>query len=473
MLTTVKHRNILLACALRQPRHDAPMSNTPTLNFFGTDGIRGKAGLSPMTPDLLLSFAQAIAAELPRGAHRPIIVIGKDTRLSGYMVEPALVSGFIAQGCDVLLVGPIPTPGIAHLVQSLRADLGVMISASHNPFEDNGVKLFGADGYKLTYDVQAKIEARVEKRDWPTGITGAQLGRARRIDDAPGRYIESLKATFPRGLRLDGLKVVVDCANGAAYKIAPTVLWELGAEVVPLAVEPNGQNINKNCGSTAPAALQQAVVVHQAHLGIALDGDADRVILVDDTGALVDGDFILAAIARLWQEEEREVGGEIVGTVMCNTGLEKYIASLGLTFHRTAVGDHHVIDRLRATGAKIGGEPSGHIILPDYSTTGDGILAALQVLALLKKAGQPAHKVLRVFTPYPSKLINVRVADVNAALASPAALAAQQAATTALAGRGRLLVRRSGTEPLVRVYVEAETAALVDEIIAPVAAAFS
>lgn len=449
------------------------MTNTPALHFFGTDGIRGKAGLSPMTPDLLLSFAQAIAAELPRGAHRPIIVIGKDTRLSGYMVEPALVSGFIAQGCDVLLVGPIPTPGIAHLVQSLRADLGVMISASHNPFDDNGVKLFGADGYKLTYDVQARIEARVEKRDWPTGITGNNLGRARRIDDAPGRYIESLKATFPRGLRLDGLKVVVDCANGAAYKIAPTVLWELGAEVVPLAVEPNGTNINKNCGSTSPGALQQAVAVHQAHLGIALDGDADRVILVDDTGALVDGDFILAAIARLWQEEGRAIGDEIVGTVMCNTGLQKYIEGLGLKFHRTPVGDHHVIDRLRTTGAKIGGESSGHIILPDYGTTGDGLLAALQVLALLKKANQPAHKVLRAYKPYPSKLINVRVADVHAALASDTAKMAEDVALKTLGTRGRILVRRSGTEPLVRVYVEAETAGLVDEIITPLAAAFS
>lgn len=452
--------------------------NKPALNFFGTDGIRGKAGLRPMTPDLLLSFAQAIAAELPRGNHRPIIVIGKDTRLSGYMVEPALVSGFIAQGCDVLLVGPIPTPGIAHLVQSLRADLGVMISASHNPFEDNGVKLFGSDGYKLTYETQARIEARVEAKDWPTGITGNQLGRARRIDDAPGRYIEALKATFPRGLRLDGLKVVVDCANGAAYKIAPTVLWELGADVVPLAVEPNGQNINKNCGSTAPEALQQAVVVHQAHIGIALDGDADRVVLVDERGTLIDGDFIMAAVTRLWQEEGRDTGGEVVGTTMSNTGLEKYIESLGLKFHRTNVGDHFVIDRLRenalnGTGGKIGGEPSGHIILPDFSTTGDGLLAALQVLALLKKTNQPASKALHAYTPYPSKLVNVRVADVDAALSKPAAKAAEEAARSALGSKGRVVVRRSGTEPLVRVLVEADSKELLEKTITPLVAAFT
>lgn len=448
------------------------MNSSPALHFFGTDGIRGKAGLSPMTPDLLLSFAQAIAAELPKGGHRPIVVIGKDTRLSGYMVEPALVSGFIAQGCDVLLVGPIPTPGIAHLVQSLRADLGVMISASHNPYDDNGVKLFGPDGYKLTYEVQARIEARVENRDWPTGITGDALGRARRIDDAPGRYIEALKATFPRGLRLDGLKLVVDCANGAAYKIAPTVLWELGAEVVPLAIEPDGKNINKHCGSTSPEALQQAVVVHQAHLGIALDGDADRVMLVDERGMLIDGDYILAAIARLWQEEGRDTGGEIVGTVMSNTGLEKYITSLGLNFHRTPVGDHHIIDRLRETKAKIGGEQSGHIILPDYSTTGDGVLAALQVLALLKKLARPASEVLHPYTSYPNRLINVRVADVDKALASPEGATAIKVAEAALGDRGRLLVRRSGTEPLVRVFVEADTKELLEQVIQPLAAVY-
>lgn len=448
------------------------MSTAIPLQFFGTDGIRGKAGLSPMTPDVLLAFAQAIAAELPRGPHRPIIVIGKDTRLSGYMVEPALVSGFIAQGCDVLLVGPIPTPGIAHLVQSLRADLGVMISASHNPFDDNGVKLFGPDGYKLSYETQARIEARVAARNWPTGITGTALGRAKRIDDAPGRYIEALKATFPRGLRLDGLKLVIDCANGAAYKIAPTVLWELGADVVPLAVEPNGLNINKNCGSTAPEALQQAVAVHQAHLGIALDGDADRVVLVDDLGALVDGDCIMAAIARLWQEEGRAVGSEIVGTVMCNTGFEKYIESLGLQFFRAGVGDHNVIDRLRTTQGKIGGEPSGHIILPDFSTTGDGLLAALQVLALLQKTKAPAHQVLRPFKAYPHKLVNIRVADADAALATDKAKAAVATAAAALGARGRVLVRRSGTEPLVRVFVEAESMALVEEVLAPLADAF-
>ena len=449
------------------------MTDKPKLNFFGTDGIRGTAGQSPMTPDLLLSFAQAIAAELPRHGHRPIIVIGKDTRLSGYMVEPALVSGFIAQGCDVLLVGPIPTPGIAHLVQSLRADLGVMISASHNPFADNGVKLFGPDGYKLTYETQARIEARVEKRDWTTGIIGNALGRARRIDDAPGRYIEALKATFPRGLRLDGLKVVVDCANGAAYKIAPTVLWELGAEVVPLAVEPNGQNINKNCGSTAPEALQQAVAVHQAHLGLALDGDADRVVLVDDTGALIDGDFIMAAIAKLWRDEGRHTGTEIVGTLMTNVAFEHYITGLGFTFNRTNVGDHFVIDRLRTSGGKIGGEPSGHIILPEYGTTGDGLLAALQVLALLKKTGQPAHKVLRPYTPFPNKLVNIKVADVDAALAAPAAKSAEAAAVAALGDKGRVVIRRSGTEPLVRVFVEAESKELVEKTIAPLVASFA
>jgi phosphoglucosamine mutase len=432
--------------------------------LFGTDGIRGAANAEPMTAETVLRLGQAAGLLFTRGSHRHRVVIGKDTRLSGYMLEPALVAGFIGAGMDVVLVGPLPTPAIAMLTRSLRADLGVMISASHNTFEDNGIKLFGPDGFKLSDATEAEIEALMSADLSARMASSRRLGRASRMEDAGGRYIEFAKNTFPRGLRLDGLKIVVDCANGAGYKVAPTVLWELGAEVIRVGVAPDGFNINRDCGSTMPDFLRGEVRRHDAHLGLALDGDADRVILSDERGQIIDGDQILALMARAWRDSGRLSGDGIVATVMSNLGLERYLAAQGLTLHRTQVGDRYVMERMRAGGFNVGGEQSGHMILSDYATTGDGLLAALQVLAVLVEQGRPASEVCRVFARLPQKLRSVRFAG-HTPLDAPDVQRAISAAEARLAGTGRLLIRKSGTEPVIRVMAEAEDETLVEAVV--------
>ena len=432
--------------------------------LFGTDGIRGTANTDPMTAGTALRLGQAAGLLFTRGNHRHLVVIGKDTRLSGYMIEPALTAGFIGAGMDVRLVGPLPTPAIAMLTRSLRADLGVMISASHNPYEDNGIKLFGPDGFKLSDEREAEIEALMDGKLADRLAAPEALGRAARLDDAAGRYIEAAKASFPRGLRLDGLKIVVDCANGAAYRVAPTVLWELGATVVPIGVSPDGFNINRGCGSTVPGHLCAQVAEHGAHVGIALDGDADRLLLADEHGELVDGDQILALIACSWADSGRLNGQGIVATVMSNLGLERHLAARGLALHRTRVGDRYVAERMRELGMNLGGEQSGHVILSDFATTGDGLLAALQVLAVLVEQGRSASEVCRMFTPLPQRLKNVRFAGASP-LRNKRVQQAIAEVEAELNGRGRLLIRESGTEPLVRVMAEAEDEALVARIV--------
>jgi phosphoglucosamine mutase len=439
-----------------------------TRKLFGTDGVRGTANIEPMTAETAMRLGMAAGRHFTRGEHRHVVVIGKDTRLSGYMLEPALTAGFISVGMDVVLLGPLPTPAVATLTRSLRADLGVMISASHNPFEDNGIKLFGPDGYKLSDEVEAEIEARMANGLAHDLVPSAQLGRARRLDDAAGRTIEFSKSVFPRGLRLDGLRIVVDCAHGAAYKVAPSVLWELGAEVIPIGVAPDGFNINKNCGSLFTQAMRSEVIARGAHLGIALDGDADRVVLCDEKGALIDGDQLLALVARAWAGTGRLQGKGLVATVMSNLALERYLAGIGLGLVRTAVGDRYVLERMRADGYNLGGEQSGHIILADHSTTGDGILAGLQALAVLVESGQPASKALRPFEPMPQTLKNVRLpagTDSKQVLDSSPIKAAIAAAEAELNGSGRLLIRKSGTEPLIRVMAEGEDAVLVGRVV--------
>jgi phosphoglucosamine mutase len=434
-----------------------------TRKLFGTDGIRGTANSEPMTAETALKVAMAAGYCLRRGDHRHVVVIGKDTRLSGYMIEPALTAGFIAVGMDVVLVGPLPTPAIAMLTRSLRADLGVMISASHNPFEDNGIKLFGADGYKLSDDIEEAIEAQLDHvaKD---RVPAHELGRAKRLDDAGGRYIEFIKGSFPKGLRLDGLRVVVDCAHGAAYKVAPTVLWELGAEVFPLGVSPDGLNINRESGTMATAAMQQAVLDHGADLGIALDGDADRLLVADEGGRILDGDQLMALIALKWHRAGQLDGGGVVATVMSNLGLERYLARHDIPLHRTAVGDRYVVDAMRKLGSNLGGEQSGHIILGDYSTTGDGLMAALQVLAAIVETGAPASGVCTVFTPIPQLLRNVRFAG-GAPLEAAPVKAAIGEGERRLGKAGRLVVRKSGTEPLIRIMAEGEDEALVIAVV--------
>ncbi len=441
-----------------------------TRRLFGTDGIRGTANTEPMTALTALRVAMAAGRHFIRGNHRHTVVIAKDTRLSGYMIEPALTAGFVSMGMDVVLVGPIPTPGVAMLTRSMRADLGVMVSASHNAFQDNGIKLFGPDGYKLSDDVEREIEARVEG-DFGDALAGSRhLGRARRLEDAQGRYIEFVKSTFPRGLRLDGLKIVVDCAHGAAYKVAPTVLWELGAEVVRIGVDPNGFNINRECGATQPDALCRAVRESSAHLGIALDGDGDRVVMADEKGAVLDGDQLMALVALKWQEAGRLRGGGVVATVMSNLALERYLDGLGLTLERASVGDRYVIERMREGGFNLGGEQSGHIVLSDYVTTGDGLIAALQALAVIVEAGRPVSEVGRLFEPLPQLLRNVAF-NGGAPLEAEGVKKAMVDAEGRLAGCGRLLVRPSGTEPVIRVMAEAEDAALVEAVVDDLAAA--
>ncbi|MGB0571557.1 MAG: phosphoglucosamine mutase [Alphaproteobacteria bacterium] len=435
--------------------------------LFGTDGIRGKANQEPMTAETALRVAMAAGHRFTRGDHRHLVIIGKDTRLSNYMLEPAMQAGFTAMGMDVVLVGPMPTPAVAMLTRTLRADLGVVLSASHNPYEDNGIKLFGPDGFKLSDAVEEEIEALIENGLLDHLADAGSLGRARRLEDAPGRYIEFVKHTFPRGLRLDGLKVVVDCANGAAYKVAPSVFHELGADVIPMAIDPDGTNINRDCGATATDALQQQVATHGAHLGIALDGDADRVILCDEGGEVVDGDQVMAVIARSWQAAGRLLGGKVVATVMSNLGFERYLQTIDLDMERTKVGDRYVLERMREGGYNLGGEQSGHLILSDYSTTGDGLIAALQVLAALVESGATMSALTNVFESYPQLLRNVP-ANGASAMEHAGVKSAVTAAEEKLGNDGRVLIRASGTEPVIRVMAEgldADTVtAVVDEI---------
>ena len=442
-------------------------SNNGQRRLFGTDGIRGMANQAPMTAEIALRVGMSAGKIFTRGDHRHSVVIAKDTRLSGYMFEPALAAGFIATGMDVIMVGPMPTPAVAMLTRSLRADLGVMISASHNAFEDNGIKLFGPDGYKLSDETEGEIEALLDG-DLDLALAAPQrLGRARRLDDADGRYIEFVKNTFPRGLRLDGLKVVVDCANGAAYKVAPAALWELGAEVVKIGVAPDGFNINKGCGSTAPELMRRAVCEHGADLGIALDGDADRVIIADEHGEILDGDQLMAMVASSWQKDGRLRGGGIVATVMSNLGLERYLETIGLKLARTQVGDRYVVEHMRENGYNIGGEQSGHIILNDYTTTGDGLIAALEVLAVIVQSGKPASKVGRMFVALPQVLKSVRFSG-HTPLETSSVTKAIKDGEVKLGRTGRLLIRKSGTEPVIRVMAEGEDETLVRAVVADI-----
>ena len=434
-----------------------------TRKFFGTDGIRGTTNAEPMTAQTALCVGMAAGAHFLRGDHRHRVVIGKDTRLSGYMMESAMVAGFTSVGMDVVLLGPMPTPAVAMLTRSMRADLGVMISASHNPFADNGIKLFGPDGYKLSDDAERAIEKRMEQG--PKLAKSAEIGRARRIDDARGRYVQFAKDTFPEHLRLDGLKVVVDCANGAAYHVAPDTLWELGAEVIPLGVKPDGININDECGSTHPDLMRETVVASGADIGLALDGDADRLIVADEKGNLVDGDQLMALIALGLQARDGLKGEAVVATVMSNLGLERKLEDAGLKLVRTQVGDRYVLEEMRRSGCNVGGEQSGHIILADHSTTGDGLVAGLQVLAALVEAKTPASQLLRQFEPLPQMLKNVRFNGGAEPLEADSVRKRIAAAEAELEGKGRLLIRKSGTEPLIRVMAEGDDPALVERLV--------
>jgi phosphoglucosamine mutase len=422
--------------------------------LFGTDGIRGLANTHPMTAEVALALGKAAGQRFTRGGHRHNVVIGKDTRLSGYMLEPALTAGFVSAGMNVMLVGPMPTPAVAFLTRSLRADIGVMISASHNPYHDNGIKLFGPDGFKLSDEIELEIETLMVATPGNGLAAAADLGRARRIDDARGRYIENVKSSFPRGLTLNGLKIVVDSAHGAAYHLAADLFFELGADVVRIGTEPNGLNINDGCGSTSPAALRAAVLREGAELGVALDGDADRVVLVDNRGDVVDGDQLLALIATSWQADRRLRGEAVVATIMSNLGLERHLAGLGLGLQRTKVGDRYVVERMRAAGCNVGGEQSGHIILSDFATTGDGLLAALQAVAVIRQRDRPASDIVRVFAPVPQQLRNVMVQQ-RLDLEAPEVALLISREQARLDGTGRLLVRASGTEPVIRIMVEA------------------
>ena len=431
--------------------------------YFGTDGIRGRAN-GVITPELALKVGQAAGLVFQRGDYRHRVVIGKDTRLSGYMIESALQAGFTSVGMDVLLLGPMPTPAVAMLTRSMRADLGVMISASHNPFEDNGIKLFGPDGFKLSDEVESGIEALMDSDLARRLARSANLGRAKRLEGVHARYIEFAKRTLPRRLDLDGLRVVVDCANGAAYRVAPEALWELGAEVIAIGVEPDGFNINRECGSTEPAPLCRKVKEMRADIGIALDGDGDRVLIVDERGHIVDGDQLLAVIAESWKADGRLAKPGIVATVMSNLGLERYLGTLEISLARTPVGDRYVLEHMRAHGFNVGGEASGHIILSDYTTTGDGLLTALQVLAVVKKLEQPVSSVCHRFDPLPQVLKNVRYGS-GKPLESAKVRNAIKDAQARLDGHGRLIVRSSGTEPVIRVMGEGDDKMLVEEVV--------
>ncbi len=432
--------------------------------YFGTDGIRGTANVDPMTAETALRVGMAAGRFFIRGDHRHRVVIGKDTRLSGYMIEPALVAGFTAVGMDVFQFGPLPTPAVAMLTRSLRADLGVMISASHNAYHDNGIKLFGPDGFKLSDDVELEIE-RLMTSDLDEGLASPRnLGRAKRIEDAQARYIEFVKGTFPKHLRLEGLKIVVDCANGAAYRVAPTALWELGADVIPLGVSPNGFNINEGCGSTAPERLCREVKDQGADIGIALDGDADRVIVVDEKGNIVDGDQLMALVATSWAQAGRLTAGGVVATVMSNLGLERYLNGLGLALVRTKVGDRYVVEHMRRHGFNVGGEQSGHIVLSDFGTTGDGLIAALQVLAVIQDSGKTVSEVCHLFDRYPQILENVRYAN-GSPLDHEDVKAVIKEGENSLAEEGRLVIRKSGTESLIRVMAEGRDEEQVRQVV--------
>ena len=426
-----------------------------TRKLFGTDGVRGRANTYPMTAELALKIGAAAGRYFRRDgspAHR--VVIGKDTRLSGYMFENALTAGFTSTGMNVLLLGPVPTPAVGMMVRSMRADVGVMISASHNPHHDNGIKFFGPDGFKLNDEAEAAIEAAISGDITPAA--SENIGRAQRIDDGLFRYVERVKSTFPQDLTLEGLKVVVDCANGAAYKAAPTVLWELGAEVIPVGVSPNGKNINAGCGSTNTKLAAETVVAHGAHVGICLDGDADRVMILDENGAVADGDQIMALFAARWSAEGRLTNDTLVATVMSNLGLERYLSAKGVSLHRTSVGDRYVVEAMRAGGFNLGGEQSGHIVMTDFATTGDGLQAGLQFLAELKRTGQAASTLRQAFEPVPQLLKNVRFEAGNDPLSDARVKDARASAEATLTGKGRLLIRKSGTEPLIRVMAECE-----------------
>ncbi len=439
-----------------------------TRKYFGTDGIRGCANEPPMTADMALKVAMATAYVLRARAgdgSQDRVVIGKDTRLSGYMLEQAMASGFVAMGMNVILTGPIPTPGVAMLTRSLRADVGVMISASHNKYQDNGIKLFGPDGFKLSDALETEIEAAIDMDQNALLPPADKIGKASRLDDAAGRYVEFLKRSLPRGETLDGLKVVVDCAHGAAYKVAPQLLWELEAEVITIGNTPNGRNINEACGATHTEALQERVVAEKADIGIALDGDADRLIVVDETGARVDGDQIMALLAKTKKEMGFLQGDAIVATVMSNLGLEKYLETIGLNLVRTPVGDRYVVETMREEGYNIGGEQSGHMILSDFSTTGDGLLTALQVLSVIAKSGKKASEICHLFDPYPQILQNVKITNGHMPLDDEGVKAAIADAEKKLANDGRLLIRPSGTEPLIRVMAEGQDLKKVEDIV--------
>ncbi|KRA98085.1 phosphoglucosamine mutase [Devosia sp. Root685] len=438
--------------------------------YFGTDGIRGMANGDKLTPDLAMKVGMAAGTKFVRGEHRNRVVIGKDTRRSGYMLENALGAGFTAVGMDVYFLGPMPTPAVAMLTRSLRADLGVMISASHNPYEDNGIKFFLPDGYKLSDELEAEIESLIEADTSKLLAHGMAIGRAYRDEEARTRYIEYAKRTLPRGVDLSGLRVVLDCANGAAYKVAPLALWELGAEVITIGVEPDGYNINHKVGSTAPDAVAAKVKEVRADIGIALDGDADRVIIVDEKGNVVDGDQFMAVIAQSWMEREMLVGGGIVATIMSNLGLERYLTGLGLTLERTQVGDRYVLEAMRSKGFNVGGEQSGHIILSDFTTTGDGLVAALQLLSVLKQHDMPISEICHRFEKVPQLLRNVRFKSGKPLDHKHVKQAIADAEST-LGSAGRLVVRASGTEPVIRVMGEADDATLVENIVGQVEAA--
>jgi phosphoglucosamine mutase len=442
--------------------------------YFGTDGVRGRANSGAMTADMVLKIGMAAGNLYRRGSHRHRVVIGKDTRLSGYMIENALTSGLLAAGMDVFLFGPVPTPAVSMLTRSMRADLGIMISASHNPYADNGIKIFGPDGFKLSDGQELQIEAMLDDAALMSVAAPEKIGRAKRIEDAQARYIEFAKRTFPKDMTLDGLRVVIDTANGAAYKVAPTALWELGAEVIQIGHEPDGLNINDECGSTHPQAMCAKVKELRADIGIALDGDADRVIIADDLGRVVDGDQLMALIASSWAKRGELRGGGLVATIMSNLGLERFLAEQNLTLARTKVGDRYVVEHMRANGFNVGGEQSGHIVLSDFSTTGDGLLAALQVLAEVKRRGKPVSEVCALFTPLPQVLKNVKF-KAGAPLQDKHVQDSIAEAEARLGNSGRLVIRPSGTEPVIRVMAEGDderlVTAIVDELCGAIAKA--
>ncbi len=440
------------------------MSSATTRKYFGTDGIRGFANKGPMTAETAMKVGMAAGMLFKRGRHKHRVVIGKDTRLSGYMIENALVAGFTAAGMDVFLLGPIPTPAVAMLTRSMRADIGVMISASHNPYHDNGIKLFGADGYKLVDDDEIAIEELIETDLTARLATGKSIGRATRVDGVQDRYIETAKRSLPRNMSLDGLRIAVDCANGAAYKVAPQALWELGAEVVTIGNRPDGTNINADCGSTHTRLLQNKVNEVRADIGIALDGDADRVIVVDENSNVVDGDQLMAVVAQSWQASERLRGNGIVATIMSNLGLERYLHSLDLSLARTTVGDRYVVEHMRKNGFNVGGEQSGHLVLSDYATTGDGLVAALQVLAVVRNSGKRVSEICNRFDPVPQVLKNVRF-ETGEPLEADAVVKCIEDARQRLANSGRVVIRKSGTEPLIRVMAEGDDETLVNSVV--------